>query len=987
MDSTGHTSESPWLRSIERRLNRIAELEQPDERRRALAEPPEPLDRSTVQRLFDEVGQQALADARHASAAADLARRLAELLDDGFSRAVAHKATAFLLHLDCQYPQALDRFRAAAELFAAEGAELDHAATLSSSIQTLIYLGRYDEARAAAATAREVFQRRGEGLRLARLDTNEGNLLFRQERFAEAQELYRASLLGYRQHDAPPHDLAAGLHNIITCTIALGDYEGSLEAFEELLRHCERHGLGRVAAQAEYNIAYLHFLRGEYDRALDLYREARLLAEQVGDRYHESLCDLDRSEILLELNMREEAAHLAGAALAAFEELGLGYEAAKAVAFEAVAASQEGRSVRALELLDRSRERFLDQGNEAWVAILDLCRAVIYDDEGRSIEARKLALASLAFFESSLQTGKALLCELLLARTTLRAGDLVEARDRAQAALVRARELDVPALGFRAYLVAGQVAEAGGDTAGALRAYRAAADLLTDPRSHLRREVLPIPFLREKQDVYRSLVRLILADSPTAADKEEAFLTIEWAKSRSLADLLSYRIDALPAEAASHSGLVEQMRKLRKELNWYYRQIDLQEVRRPAADASSARAPRPSAGTAAPAGRLADLQARSRRHEERLIAALADLRAADSEFGALQAASILDLEAIRTSLPPDAMILEYFEAGDVVYGCCLSASTLEVRPLTTTTLVREQHQRLAFQLAKFRLGGDYAESHADELLAATNVHLRALYQELIVPLRDRMTAEHLVIVPHGGMHYLPFHALLGDGGHLIDEFTVSYAPSANVYARCAAKGPAGGEGSLVLGVPTAEAPGIRDEVDAVAAMLPGTSLHLGEQATHERLRRDGAGARIVHIAAHGLFRRDSPMFSAIQLGDSRLTLFDLYRLRLNAQLVVLSGCGTALGSVDGGDELVGLGRGLLYAGARSALISLWKVRDGSTTDLMRHFYGALSADAPPANALREAMRSLRATRPHPYFWAPWVLVGQFASPAPASAGR
>jgi CHAT domain-containing protein len=132
----------------------------------------------------------------------------------------------------------------------------------------------------------------------------------------------------------------------------------------------------------------------------------------------------------------------------------------------------------------------------------------------------------------------------------------------------------------------------------------------------------------------------------------------------------------------------------------------------------------------------------------------------------------------------------------------------------------------------------------------------------------------------------------------------------------------------------------------------------------------------VHIATHGFFRQDNPMFSAIQLGGSRLTLFDLYQLELGAELVVLSGCGTGLNVVESGDELIGLTRGLLYAGARSAMVTLWDVHDHSTAEFMSIFYRQLAHQGNRARAARLAMLELRETCPHPYYWAPFVLVGK-----------
>src|SRR5450756_2216936 len=110
------------------------------------------------------------------------------------------------------------------------------------------------------------------------------------------------------------------------------------------------------------------------------------------------------------------------------------------------------------------------------------------------------------------------------------------------------------------------------------------------------------------------------------------------------------------------------------------------------------------------------------------------------------------------------------------------------------------------------------------------------------------------------------------------------------------------------------------------------------------LRERGAQSRFVHIATHGWFRQDNPMFSSISLGDSHLNLFDLYQLNLPCELVTLSGCGTGLNMVVGGDDLLGLVRGLLYAGAQGVLVTLWDVNDRSTAEFMKLFYEALKTN-------------------------------------------
>jgi CHAT domain-containing protein len=143
------------------------------------------------------------------------------------------------------------------------------------------------------------------------------------------------------------------------------------------------------------------------------------------------------------------------------------------------------------------------------------------------------------------------------------------------------------------------------------------------------------------------------------------------------------------------------------------------------------------------------------------------------------------------------------------------------------------------------------------------------------------------------------------------------------------------------------------------------------------LKKYAADSRYVHIATHGLFRQDNPMFSSIRLGQSELNLFDIYDLQLSAELVTLSGCGTGLNVVVGGDELLGLVRGLLYAGAQSLVVTLWDVNDESTAEFMKVFYEQLRSTPNKAVALRHAMAALRDTYSHPYHWAPFLLIGKY----------
>jgi CHAT domain-containing protein len=186
---------------------------------------------------------------------------------------------------------------------------------------------------------------------------------------------------------------------------------------------------------------------------------------------------------------------------------------------------------------------------------------------------------------------------------------------------------------------------------------------------------------------------------------------------------------------------------------------------------------------------------------------------------------------------------------------------------------------------------------------------------------------------------------------------------------------------LVVGVEDERIPKVEEEIERVRGLFARGEVLRSEGASMAEFRARAAAADYVHVAAHGVFRADDPHFSALRLADGWLSVYDLYGLELKAELVSLSACQSGRSWVGGGDELVGLVRGFLHAGAASLLVSLWPVNDSTTADLMVAFYRALRSGTAAPAALRTAMQSVRAEHPHPYHWAPFVLIGPGAGAA------
>jgi CHAT domain-containing protein len=928
-------------------------------RRKFLAKHPKLIRQSTVEQLAQLVVQRVRVSTKEALQLADAATLIAKRLRQKEAQALASRAMANALYSSGDYRAAIEHHQRATRLYESLRNWKEMARTLSSSIQPMILVGEYDQAFKAVDRAREIFSRLEDPWRLARLEINVGNIYHRQDRFEESiahyENAYRG-LMPYKDAEA----IAVVLSNMAVCLISLNDFPRALATYQRARAFCHENNMPLLVAQADYNIAYLYYLRGEYSRAIEALYAARRACEAIGDAYHFALCHLDLSDIYLELNLSEEAREMAHEGFLRFEKLGMGYEAAKTLANEATAYAQQGKTVQALERFTKAREMFGREKNLVWPWLIDLYQGLVLFHEGRYFESRRLCAAAAAFFDQSVLPGKAVLAHLLLARIAQQVGDPAEAQKETDESLARLASLQTPVLAYQAHLLQGQLAQACNDRPAALRAFLAAKESLETMRSRLHGEELKISFLKNRMQVYEALLDLFISGDGSDATAEEALAWMEAAKSRSMIEMIFQSGQSLPLGESGQSDLVRRIRDLREELNWYYHRIELEQLR-PEEKSSE---------------RLDTLQKKAQSHEKELLRTLRELPARERENATLEAPSDLSVGQLQSALPPDATLIEYFSAGDRLLAAVINSDEIHILPVTVLPRVTHILQLLRFQLSKFRMGSDYVRRFEDPLLRATQSHLESLYNELIAPLRQYCPGKHLIIVPHGPLHFLPFHALRTGDDYLCDAFTISYAPSASVFFACQEKPASANTSSLVFGIPDERAPQILQEAQSVAALLPHSSLRTGSEATSSVLREKGPRTGLLHIATHGVYRQDNPMFSGIRLGDGYLNLFDLYQMRLNANLVALSGCATGMNFVAAGDELLGLQRGLFYAGASTLLLSLWDVHDQSTSELMQLFYREYLRAGEMPSALQRAMQQLRKQNPHPYFWAPFILVGK-----------
>lgn len=947
----------------EKIVGELAGLKDDAERARFLARWSFKRPAASVQTLIEESRKRLRVDPHQALALAEAALAIAQGLKQKDASASSFRAKANALYNVGRNQEALEYHAQALEIFRALGNLEEEGRTLNSSIQPHCLLGQYGPALEAADGARRIFQQLGDTRRAGHVEINVGNIYHRQDRFEEGLARYERAYEMLLPH-GDSEGIAVALYNMAVCLITLNDFPRALATYQRARKMFVHYGMKLLVTQSDYNIAYLYYLRGEYGRAIQMLRATREESEKNGDAHVLALCYLDLSEIYLELNLSAEAMETAHQGYLRFRELGMAYEEAKCMANKAVALSQLGKSVQALELFAEARLKFVKENNVVWPSLIDLYRAVVLSHEGRFFEARRLCKQAADFFEDSALGGKAVLCRLLLARLSLQTGDIEASQEEAGHALALLAKMEAPVLSYQAHFLMGEIRRANGDARGAYESWQTARAHLETLRSSLRSEELKISFMKNRLEVYENLIRSCLEDPDKKGAAEESFQYIELAKSRSLMELLQQARPSVPIVEKGQSELGRRIREMREELNWYYRRIEIEQLR----SEESARK------------QIQKLEKQAQEHENELLRALRELPSSEGpaalpeNYGAATS-----LANIRESLPAETALIEYFSVHGQFLAAIVTRDGLKIVPLTPATRVAGLVRMLRFQLSKTCLGKEYIRMFERPLLAAAQAHLRELFGELVAPLLNKLNAKHLVIVPHGALHYVPFHALFDGHEYLIDSHPISYAPSSGIYSLCQRKKMEPQGAPMVLGVPDARAPFIEQEVRAVAAALPGSKLVIGAKAAEEALRSGGEQSRLIHLATHGMFRQDNPMFSGIRLGSSYLNLYDLYHLKLGAELVTLSGCATGLNVVAAGDELLGLVRGLLFAGAQSLLLTLWDVHDKSTAEFMASFYKRLGETGDRAGAFQDAVREIRSLHPHPYFWAPFMLVGRTVS--------
>jgi len=939
----------------------------------------EPAERS---RIVAEVSsaaavEEALAEARALTATsaeqalqcADLALEMAEVVGQPKLKSVAARTRGQALRALSRHAAAVDALEAAAR-HAIEAN--DQKLALQSRVgivDSLGWLERFDEALALASELESKLLLLGDVAESGKVLVNLGNLYHRRDNYPAALDAYSRGLERLRGRvgaDAIAR-VEVNLANILT---HLNRVHEATALYDAARAGFEARGDAHSAAVVDLNVGFLHYISGEHSAALAAFTRSRRAFQSAGRIVEAAKVDGDMGDVYRALNLLPEALECYDRAIKVFESNALEYETARAEIGRAVVLAAHGRTTEAMSALSRADGIFRAHRNTLQRAHVALIRAHVLRSAGMARQAGREAAAAARELTRAELHGWAAEAMFIQCDVELEANR--DATGAMQGVVDLARAYRRSSLEGRAHHSLGRYYQRTGDADQALNHLRAGVAALEQARTLVSIEEFHVAFLRDKVAVYEDLVAALLTRG-LRKDVVEALDCVERSKSRLLLERVQTAQDAATRSGGSlDPELADRLARLRSELCRHYHGLHVfggaEELQR---------------RVGVTVGDLTELQQTETAYRGALREA--ELAAAGRGVQTQHLGDVVPAGELQAALLPDETLIEYASFFGQVCAFVLTPNDVVVR-LNVARVEDVQHaaRRLRYHLQRAEGQRNYVERHQDQMHHAIRAVLGDLYRLLLEPLEGLIHGQKLVIVPHGVVHGLPLHAAADGDAYALDRWEIIYAPGGALWhagvQRERADGTRTGASlvehpALLMAVP---APGIElvaEEVESLARLFPAAIVRRGPEATLEAFAEHAPQSRVIHLATHALFRADNPLFSGLAFSDGWLLAHDLYEQVLDCDLATLSACRTGAALVEPGDELFGLMRGFLAAGARSLAVSLWPAADAATLSVMVSFYENLAAGMSRGSALRHAQMDARHEYAHPYHWAAFALVG------------
>ena len=819
--------------------------------------------------------------------------------------------------------------------------------------------------------------------------------------------------------------VAVNLSNLGLALLRMGRFARALDCFREARGLCEKQGNRKGERDSLRRIGATHYSLGDFQQAGDAFAEASVLDTKLGDSEGELIerthlanvqWHLGRYADALEAystledqagflgNPKRQADALVGKGLI-HEELGRAPEAIscyeKAVALyrelglsttdEAVALnnlafvrSSNGQHTEALETYKKALAAFVENNDARGEATVLSNMGQVQAAFGKYPQALDLLHRALRTHEQiGDKQGQAL--DLLRLGSVYQAmGSPSFADEKYRAALVLAEKTGRPDTIARTHFLLGRLQESRGDDQAALANYREAMNTVEGMVAQLESREDRQGFLGSKVQMYDALIQLLFKlhrRQPSAGYESEALVCCE--KLRGLKRRERLNAVERPFHDLKRQAFFDKQRRIRAKSRRIEEQLALEKSR--------------------PGGEQDPQMIRELEYLRKTLKTdykkfIDTLKEEDPSFLLWISVDPVKLGSIQKVLEPEEIILEYYVTERYVYIFAISSEGLFVEYVNVDAQVLDENvtnMRRLIQHAKPGSGPD------TKMLREISAEL---YQILIGPVEELLAGKQVIgILPNKKLHYLPFQALVRNDAHgephfLVEDFAVFHLNTKGLLnlTRGGAVRPRGsGPAFIAFANADGSLPFTEEEVATAARDFDDARVFLRDEATEDRLESLAPKSRLVHLATHGRLDQHDPRNSFLQLhqgelNDGRLVLDEIYGLDLDqVDLVTLSACDTAIGRLAVGDELVALSEAFLFAGAPTVVATLWRVDDKSTALLMQNYYRHLQAGQDKLSSLREAQLDLMKSRgwddrddlpfdySHPYYWAPFILVGEY----------
>ena len=941
---------------------------------------------------------------RRAQIAADLAERR----QDARSAALAWRLIGQGHRIQSRHADANTALLTAWKYAADAGDERLAAQCHTGRIDSLGWLGRFHEAHALALRLEDTFRALNLPGEIAGVLINRGALYYRRDQYAAAITCNERAIALLEQAGDPVR-LAKVQSNLAAVFMELHRGAEAAALFERARTSFLAAAMPLAVAMVDANVGFLHYLSGRYALCIAAFQRAQQAFTHQDLLLEAAKCDADMAEAYRELNLHPEAIAAYTRAIESPEHLPLDYERARAEMGRATVWLSTGRTAEARAGLERAAALFRRQRNTTQRARVRLLLAQMLRADGQTDAARMEVRRAAGSLRRSGLRGWAAEARLLLAEMDIEAGRDVSIA--LYAICLAARHTGRGWLECRAERALAQHYTRRGKIVPALRHLRMSVQALEGARTLIAPESMHLAFLRDKLPVYEEAVTMLLARG-RPQDIAEALEYVERAKSRLLLERLESSLAGRFAPGEVAPPMQARLDRIRAELSQGYFRLN-------ALDAGEARR----VGTTDTADRKA-LEVLEREYRDALQQAESD---ANTSAALPALPPVVPAATLQSALRDREALLEYYITGETVCAWIITPDALHVVPdVARVEEVTYAARRWRYQLQQVHWGGDFAVRQAARFQSGAEDALRSLYDLLLRPLADYLTADSLIVVPHGLLHGLPFHAFYDGDAPALERWDFLTAPSAALWHTRACRRPAApgakkagalpanlyaaipaddaraaekaetnaaletgrananaapeakippGKTALLMGIATPELPHVAEELQGIDGIVSNATVLQGEAATLAAFRAHAPHCRLLHLATHALYREDNPLFSGLQCADGWLLARDLYGMKLHCELAVLSACQTGVAFVEPGEELFGLVRGFLAAGAHTVAASLWPADDRATACLMERFYTYWQAGFPKAAALRMAQQATRRRFPHPYHWAAFLLVG------------